>query len=100
MSDSLQVSSVSSSEHGAATAAPNAGGAGSVDPREIGLWKAAYNVREAVEATGLSRTSLYKALKSGRLVAFKNGKIRLFLGRDLAAFVLEMYRATRSQPKP
>jgi excisionase family DNA binding protein len=69
-----------------------------IDPRDIGLVKAAYNVKEAVEATGLSRTTLYKDLKAGRLVAFRNGKTRLFLGRDLAAYMLELYRATRSKP--
>jgi excisionase family DNA binding protein len=86
MSDSLQVSFASVPE------------SVSQMERELGFFKPAYTVREAVEATGLSRTTLYKASKAGRLVAFRNGRTRLFLGRDLAAYMLDLYRATRSKP--
>jgi len=86
MSDSLEVSF-----------APTSEGVSQLE-RELGFFKPAYTVREAVEATGLSRTTLYKASKAGRLVAFRNGRTRLFLGRDLAAYMLDMYRATRSKP--
>jgi excisionase family DNA binding protein len=86
MSDALQ-----------ASFAPTSEGV-SQSERELGFFKPASTVREAVEATGLSRTTLYKASKAGRLVAFRNGRTRLFPGRDLAAYMLELYRATRTKP--
>jgi len=66
--------------------------------RELGFTKPVYTVSEAVEATGLSRTTLWKASKAGRLVAFRSGKTRLFFGRDLAAYMLDLYRATHTKP--
>src|SRR5262249_35488974 len=86
MSDSLQVS-----------VAPTSEGVSRLE-RELGFFKPAYTVREAVKATGLSRTTLYKPSKAGRLVAFRTGRTGLFLGRDLAAYMLDLYRATRSKP--
>lgn len=65
--------------------------------REYGFTKPAYNVEEAVEATGLSRTSLWRAEKSGWLIGFSSGRTRLFLGRDLASFMDSIYRATRTR---
>lgn len=45
------------------------------------------NIRQAVEASGLSRSALYVALKDGRLTARKAGRRTVILTDDLAAFV-------------
>jgi excisionase family DNA binding protein len=43
----------------------------------------AYTIREACEASGIGRTSLYELLKSGALRARKHGKRTLILHKDL-----------------
>lgn len=43
----------------------------------------------ACEYTGLSRASLYRAIKSGKLRSIKIGKCRLFLRADLDLFLME-----------
>ncbi len=43
----------------------------------------AYTVREACEATGVGRSTLYLLLKSGALRGRKNGKRTLILASDL-----------------
>ena len=39
--------------------------------------------------TGLSRASLYRAMKSGKLRSIKIGKCRLFLCTDLDLFLMD-----------
>lgn len=47
----------------------------------------AMSVPEAVVASGLSRTSLYEAIKSGDLVARKFGSRTVILREDLLRFL-------------
>ena len=49
--------------------------------------KIAYTIPEAVEATGISRTMIYKAMEEGRLTAKKNGKRTLILREELERFM-------------
>lgn len=49
--------------------------------------KLAYRIEEAVKATGLGRSFLYEAMKSGDLRAFKVGGRRLIGRDDLIAFI-------------
>lgn len=55
----------------------------------------AVTVPEAVRATGLSRSRLYEALKSGELTARKAGRRTLISFADLEAYLanLPTYRA-------
>ncbi|MBK9081151.1 MAG: helix-turn-helix domain-containing protein [Rhizobiales bacterium] len=43
----------------------------------------------ACDYTGLSRASLYRAIKSGKLRSIKIGKCRLFLRTDLDLFLMD-----------
>lgn len=45
-----------------------------------------YSVREAAEATGLGRSTLYEEIAAGRLVAHKRGTRTLIFARDLEAY--------------
>lgn len=47
----------------------------------------AYTIDEAVEATKIGRTSLYKEIESGRLPARKRGRSTIILAADLAAYL-------------
>lgn len=49
--------------------------------------KISYTVAEAIAATGVKRTSLYKAMKKGALVFYQHRRKRLFLHEDLVAFI-------------
>jgi hypothetical protein len=49
--------------------------------------KIAYTVREAVHASGLSRSSLYIAIGNGALRARKHGARTLILDSDLRRFL-------------
>jgi excisionase family DNA binding protein len=62
----------------------------------------AYTIREACEASGIGRTSLYQLLKSGALRARKHGKRSLILRSDLLAFLeaLPDLAPPRAQPPP
>lgn len=44
-------------------------------------------IEEAVRMTGLSRTTIYEAIATGDLVAFKSGRRRLFLVKELRAWL-------------
>lgn len=48
--------------------------------------KIAYQMGEAVTASGLSRAYLYREIRDGRLRAIKTGGRRLILRRDLEAY--------------
>ena len=49
----------------------------------------ALRLPSACTYTGLSRASLYRAMKSGKLRSIKIGKCRLFLRTDLDLFLME-----------
>jgi excisionase family DNA binding protein len=52
--------------------------------REIpDTWKLAYQIPEAVEATGLCRSNIYMLIKTGQLPIRKFGKRTLILADDL-----------------
>jgi hypothetical protein len=53
----------------------------------FGLSKAAYTVEEFAKEQPLGRTSLYKAIKDGKLIARKSGKSTIILAEDAAAFL-------------
>jgi excisionase family DNA binding protein len=61
-----------------------------IDPREFGLFKAVYGIREAVDALSIGRTSLYSAINRGELRAVKFGKKTLFYAADLAIFLAKL----------
>ena len=52
--------------------------------------KPAYSLAEIKQKTGLGRTSLYKAIAEGRLVARKCGRRTLVLADDLARFLHDL----------
>jgi len=56
-------------------------------PANFNLMKAAYSVNEALEILPLKRTSLYAAIKQGKLRATKFGNKTLFLAPDIAEFL-------------
>ena len=47
----------------------------------------AYRISDVCKATGLGRTSIYAAIKSGDLVARKWNRCTIVLGDDLATFL-------------
>jgi excisionase family DNA binding protein len=49
--------------------------------------KLLYRVEEAVEASGISRSTLYKLMASGALESVKVGRSRLIPHEALAAFI-------------
>ena len=53
--------------------------------------KIAYRIDEAVKTSGLGRSYLYVAMKSGKLPSFKVGGRRLILYTDLMTY-LETHR--------
>lgn len=55
----------------------------------------ALTISDAVKASGISRTSLYEALKRGDLTAFKAGRRTLIRHAELEAYMagLPAYRA-------
>jgi hypothetical protein len=47
----------------------------------------AYRIRQVCELSGLGRTSIYAAIKSGALVARRYRRCTVVLAEDLAAFL-------------
>jgi excisionase family DNA binding protein len=47
----------------------------------------AFSVREAAEVSGIGRTAIFAAIKSGKIVARKFGKRTLIASDDLKAFL-------------
>lgn len=47
----------------------------------------AYNLKEAIQSTGMNRTSLYRAMAMGHLESFKIGRRRMISARALRAFI-------------
>ncbi len=53
----------------------------------LGPFKLAYSIPEAVQASGLSRTTLYEHNSAGRLRMKKAGSRTIILADDLRAFL-------------
>ena len=49
--------------------------------------KLAYRPGQAVQASGIARSTLYELLNSGEIPSFKVGKTTLILAEDLTAFL-------------
>jgi hypothetical protein len=47
----------------------------------------AYRIPEVCQRSGLGRTSVYAAIKSGALIARRYGRCTIVLAEDLAAFL-------------
>jgi hypothetical protein len=62
--------------------------------------KIAYTIPEAVQASGLSRSSLYVAIATGALHARKCGARTLILDTDLRRFLRSLPRFVKSDPSP
>jgi excisionase family DNA binding protein len=54
--------------------------------------KLSYSIPAAVSATGIPRTSIYLAIKSGKIVALKHGRRTLIPHDALARFVESLPR--------
>jgi excisionase family DNA binding protein len=69
-----------------------------MNPQDFNLKYPAYSVNELLELLPLGRTSLYYAVKEGRLKAHKLGKKTLFLAPDIVVF-LESLQSSNQPPK-
>jgi excisionase family DNA binding protein len=58
--------------------------------------KLSFTIEQAVKATGIGRTAIFAAIKSGRLVARKNGRRTLIAASDLQQFVASLPRVDRN----
>lgn len=56
-------------------------------PRDFGLIKAAYTIKETENLTSLSHTTIYELLKKNRLKGTKLNTKTLILSADLADFL-------------
>ncbi len=54
---------------------------------ELSLAKLAFQINEAVSATGLGRSTIYDLIKEGKLCAVKAAGRRLILREDLEAYL-------------
>ena len=54
------------------------------------------NLKQAVEVTGLSRSSLYNAMRDGALPALKSGRRTLILADDLDKFIKSLPKMARA----
>jgi len=52
-------------------------------------------IKQATEASGLSRSALYVAMRDGKLPAKKNGRRRLILASALSDFIQALPDATK-----
>jgi hypothetical protein len=68
----------------------------SASPSPVGS-KVAFTIKEAVRASGLSRSLLYVAMGRGALQARKCGARTLILDTDLRRFLRSLPRAHRSR---
>ena len=57
---------------------------------DYNLTKPAYSVNEVLAMLPLGRTSLYAAIKDGKIKAQKHGKKTIFLAPDIAAFLASL----------
>lgn len=49
--------------------------------------KLAYNIEEAISATGLNRTTIYRAIAADQIETFKIGRRRMVSARALQEFI-------------
>jgi Helix-turn-helix domain len=75
--------SPSSGQTGHCSPVAAASGVGEGEPPSV----RAYRIPDVCKATGLGRTSVYAAIKSGELVARKWNRCTIVLGDDLATFL-------------
>lgn len=54
---------------------------------ELSFAKVSYSIPQAVDATGLSRSTLYEALKNGQLAARKYGNRTVIEEAELRRFI-------------
>lgn len=54
--------------------------------------KLSYTVDQALEATGLNRSALYRAMTTGEIATFKVGKRRMISLRALQTFIAQKER--------
>lgn len=54
--------------------------------------KLSYTVDQTVDATGLNRSALYRAIATGQIATFKVGKRRMVSARALRAFIEQKER--------
>lgn len=59
--------------------------------------KLAYTVEAAIEATGLTRTRLYRAIADGTLKTFKAGRRRMVSAKALESFITELERQSEGR---
>lgn len=57
----------------------------------------AYTIEAAIEATGLTRTRLYRAIADGSLKTFKAGRRRMVSAAALQAFIAELERQSEGK---
>jgi hypothetical protein len=77
------MASPSSAQSGSDTHVVVDGGVGEGEPLSV----RAYRIADVCKLTGLGRTSVYAAIKSGDLVARKCYRCTIVLGDDLARFL-------------
>jgi hypothetical protein len=53
------------------------------------------NVRQAVEASGLTRSHIYEAMKKGDLTARKAGRRTIILAEDLRRYIENLPTSTK-----
>jgi hypothetical protein len=63
----------------------DAAGAGETPSELLGL--RAFRIPEVCELTGLGRTSVFSAIKSGALIARRYGRCTIVLAEDLVVFL-------------
>lgn len=61
--------------------------------------KISFTIEQAVKATGVGRTAIFAAIKSGRLVARKNGRRTLIASSDLQQFISNLPTVGRESMK-
>jgi hypothetical protein len=80
------MASPSSGQTGHSSPAAVAGGVGEGEPPPIH----AYRIADVCRISGLGRTSIYAAIKSGQLVARKWRRCTIVLGSDLVTFLNDL----------
>jgi hypothetical protein len=83
------MASPSSAQSGSDTHVVVDGGVGEGEPLSV----RAYRIADVCKVTGLGRTSIYAAIKSGNLVARKWQRCTIVLDEDLARFLNNLPKA-------
>lgn len=56
-----------------------------------------YNINGAIEATGLTRSRIYEAIREGTLKTFTAGRRRMISAKELATFVTKLERDSQGR---